>query len=807
MALGGGLWLLRRLSLVTVLAEIADAAVLRGSRNSGGRCAGLSPRSTRLSSAPMISTDRQAVLPFVLVTRLRPVADELAELSGLERVSQHRGSGVGGVQNEVSGTVAGPVVQAGTIHGGIHIHPKSHDHVVPRQLPAAPGRVFIGRAAELDTLTAALDSTGDEGSTMVISAIGGMGGIGKTWLAVQWAHQHADRFPDGQLFVELHGFDPSGEPTSPEVAVRGCLEALGVDPAVIPVGLDAQVGLYRSVVAGRRLLIVLDNAHDTSQVVPLLPGSSTCTVVVTSRDRLAGLVTAHCARPVTVDVLDEPASRALFARRIDPQRLATEPNAVAELVNSCAGLPLALSIVAGRAMLHPQIPLRVLAAELQDNATRLTALDVGDPAGNLRAVLSWSYSALAREDAQVFGLLGLTPGPDISRAATASLTALPPDRLTDTLRTLECGSLIQQQAPGRYRMHDLVRLYAADQAHHDIAENHRTAALRRVVDFYVHTGARADVLLDPHRGERIDFDSPTTGCHPHAPADRAEALAWFSAEHPSMRAAQQVATDHGWHPAVWQLARILTTYHTLRGYFHDDLASWQIAFTAANHSGTPTILSLAHRFLGDAHMRIGHLPEALSYQRQALTLAENDGNIEQQASTHNRLSMVWEVLADHQQALDHAIRGQDLTRNLGNPVLNARALANVGWSRAQLGHYDEARVDCETADTLLRDLHDTGGGLAANLDSLGYIARQTGQYDQALRYYQEAITLNRETGDVYSEADTLDMLGHIHATLGHHDQARDAWQQALTLYRSQHRTDDADRIQQQLANSDNLHKT
>lgn len=698
----------------------------------------------------------------------------------------------GGVRNEVSGTVSGAVVQAGAIHGGVHVHAADHARVVPRQLPAPPGHGFVGRGPELAALSAHLDGAADRGSTMVISAVGGMGGIGKTWLALHWAHQHSDRFPDGQLFVDLRGFDPSGEPTTPATAVRNCLDALGADPAGIPVGLDAQVGLYRSIMTGRRMLIVLDNARDAAQVVPLLPGSPTCTVIVTSRDHLGNLVTAHGAQPISLDTLDEPAARTLLARRIDAPRLAAEPEAVTELVDECAGFPLALGILAGRVVLHPRIPLRELAAELRSSTTKLAALEAGDPAANLRTVLSWSLSLLTPEHARVFGLLGLAPGPDISVAAAADLTGLPGDQLTEALRTLERVSLVAQQAPGRYRMHDLVRLYAAERARQDMPAGEREAALRRLVDFYIHTAAGADLLFAPQR-ESLDLDPPGHDCHPHAVNDRAEALAWFVAEHPCLLAAQQVAIAHGWHAAVRQVARTLSNFHLLHGLLSDYAATWQAGLAAARHSQTPAALGQAYLYLGDAFVYLGRSAEGLDHLRQALALVATTGNVERQALAYNRLGHALERIGEYQQALDALGRAQELNRTLGKPVWVAREAGNMGWCRALLGQYDQARAECETADRQLRALHDING-LAGNLDSLGHIAGHTGHHEQALRYYQEALALMRETGDTYSEADVLDMLGHTHRALDENEQAQHVWRQALVLYRAQHRPEDADRV-------------
>ncbi|HEY4018649.1 MAG TPA: BTAD domain-containing putative transcriptional regulator, partial [Pseudonocardiaceae bacterium] len=330
---------------------------------------------------------------------------------------------------------------------------------IPRQLPPPP-RSFTGRDAELDGLTARLDAAR---ATVRISVIAGAGGVGKTWLALHWAHQNLHRFPDGELFVNLRGFDPSGKPVAPQDAVRGFLEALGVDPAAIPVTLDAQVGLYRSLVADKRMLILIDNAVNTSQVAPLLPGSPSCTVLVTSRDRLSSLTAAHDAYPVQLDVLPEAEARALLTARLGLHRVSGEPQAVDDLLASCAGLPLALSIVAGRAQEHPEFPLTTLATELHDTTHRLAALDE-DNTNSVRTILSWSYTTLTPQHATTFDLLGLAPGPDISRTAATNLTHQHPTTTHTALRALERASLIHQHTPNRYRMHDLIRLYAQEQA-------------------------------------------------------------------------------------------------------------------------------------------------------------------------------------------------------------------------------------------------------------------------------------------------------------------------------------------------------
>jgi tetratricopeptide (TPR) repeat protein len=655
--------------------------------------------------------------------------------------------------------------------------------------------MFTGRKQQLDALTSNLNAPSPNGATVVISAIGGTGGIGKTSLALHWAHQNLDRFPDGQLHVDLHGFAPSGEPMSADTAVRGFLNALGVESSAIPASLDAQAALYRSLVADKHMLVVLDNARSSEQVEPLLPGSPTCTVLVTSRNQLSGLVTRQGAHQLHLGVLSETEARELFTRHVGADRVAAEPAAVTELLGWCGGLPIALSIVAARVARHPTFLLAVLAEELREESARLDALEGHELTANLRAVFSWSYHTLAPDHAEVFGLLGQAPGPDISLPAAANLGALSLSRSRRVLSGLEDASLIQQHAPGRYRMHDLTRLYAAEQSN-----NARDTALRRLIDYYLHTTHAASQLLDPHR-LLVEPDPPVRDCHPHPLRDETEALAWVSADHACLLDAQRLAADQGWHTVVWQFAWTLDSFHNRRGHLHDRLTAWQAALTAAHQVGDQDALILVHRRLGRACILVGRHSEALEHLQQALILAEQTGDLPSQANSHYALAHAWGLLPDDQRALEHATHALRLFENLDNPVEEAHALNRVAWYSTRLGHHEQAHAQCESALTLCRRHHDRDGE-ATILHTLGYLAHHTGQYTQALDYYQQALDLLRDLGHTYHEADVLDRVGHTLATVGRPDQARSTWQQVLELFQAQHRTTDADRVQRQLDDLD-----
>ncbi len=669
---------------------------------------------------------------------------------------------------------------------------------VPHQLLSAP-QSFVGRPDELATLTAALDHEADHSRIVQISALAGAGGIGKTWLTLHWAHTYRDHFPDGQLFVDLHGFSPANAPMQPPVAVRGFLDALGVAPARVPADPHTQAALYRSLVADKRMLIVLDNAADADQVIPLLPGSVTCTVVVTSRRHLATLITRYGARHLQLDILSHAEAHTLLTERLGQARVTAEPDAADELIRLCGRYPLALAIMTARAQTRPRIPLAEFTIELRDLG--LDALDDDEPAASLPAVLSWSLRGLTVEQRTVFALLGIAPGPDIGLPAAASLTGLPARRTGTVLDTLEEASLLARQPCGRYAMHDLIRAYATTTAHHDLAEEVRVAALRRVLDFYTHTAHTAAQLLNPHRAA-IRLAPPTPGASPHPLPNVPAAMAWFDTEHANLLAAQHTATTQTWHHAVWQLAWTLGTFHYRRGHRHDELAVWRAAVNAATHLPDPTPRIHAYKNLGSAYANLGCHEEATGHLHQALALAEHHHDLAEQANTHHLLAAASERRGDYRRALERTTRALGLFRALDQPVWEAHALNGVGWYAAHLGDYDTARAHCRAALALHRDHHNAEGE-ADTLDSLGYIDHHTGNHHQAIHHYQQALTQRRDLSNTYEAATTLDNLGHPHAALGQHDQARTVWREALELYRQQGRDEHADRVQRQLNELDN----
>ncbi|TDV49700.1 AfsR/SARP family transcriptional regulator [Actinophytocola oryzae] len=659
---------------------------------------------------------------------------------------------------------------------------------LPRQLPAPP-RPFVGRSVELAHLDAAL---GEPDDTVPVSVICGAAGIGKTWLALHWAHRHLDRFPDGQLHVDLHGFGPGGNLVAPATALRGFLDALGVEPAAVPPETGAQIGLYRSLLAGRRVLVVLDNARATAQVAPLLPGSPTCAVLITSRHRLDDLTTAHGARSLRLDPLGDAEARELLARGIDRDRVTSEPGAVTELLTRCAGLPLAIGIVVARACRYPRFPLAVFAEELRDHNGRLDAWTTGDSRLDLRALLSWSHHALSPPAATALGLLGMAPGEDIGLAAAASLLALPTAQARLVLRELEDGHLLEQHVPSRYRMHDLVRLYALDRACHDQPEQSRGGALRRLVDHYVHTAFAGDRLLRPLLSP-VELTPPAGGCLPHPPRDQRAALAWFTAELPNLLAVQHLAAEHGWPAAVHQLARLLTTFLYRQGRFHDVLTVWRAGLAATEQLAEPFLEAGAHQLLGAVLAELGEDRAALWHLGRAEALGDAAG----QADTHHALGRFWSLRGDHRRALTHADRALRLYRTLGVQAGETRQLTVISWYHAQAGDHESAAAAGEVALASARR-HEHREDEAIVLGLFGFLAQHAGRLVAAVEWYRQSHVLLHEVGSTYFEAGALDLLGQAHSALGRADLARPAWERALELCRAQHRAGDVERLQRRL---------
>ncbi len=452
----------------------------------------------------------------------------------------------------------------------------------PRQLPVAV-RHFRGRSDELLALDRLLDQAARKAETAAISAISGTAGVGKTALVVHWAHRVAQHFPDGQLYIDLLGFAPGGTPVSAATALRDFLDALNVPAERLPATTTAQAALFRTLVAGKRMLIILDNARDADHVRPLLPGTPTCMVIVTSRTRLTSLAAIEGAELLTLDVLTLPESRELLAHRLGRDRTAAEPEAVDELIESCARLPLALSITAALAADRTRLSLGALTKDLRDGRS-LDVLDAGGAASSVRAAFSWSCQQLTDPATRMFQLLGIHPGPDITGPAAASLAGMPPGQARQALHELTMAHLTTERGPGRYALNGLLRAYAADQAASSGDQTIGHTAFHRVLDHYLHTAHTAAMLLYPRR-DPLALDQPWPGTRPEELADHQHAMAWFDDENPVLFAIILKAAASGFDTHVVQLAWTLDRYFEQRGRWHDYATIQQTAAAAAQHLG------------------------------------------------------------------------------------------------------------------------------------------------------------------------------------------------------------------------------
>jgi DNA-binding SARP family transcriptional activator/tetratricopeptide (TPR) repeat protein len=658
---------------------------------------------------------------------------------------------------------------------------------VPRQLPAPPA-TFAGRALELFQLNTVLDESECRAEPTVVVLVG-TAGIGKTALALHWANQIAERFPDGQLHVNLRGFDPSGDAVEPGEAIRGFLEALGVPASQIPKNPDAQKGLYRSLLAGRKILIMLDNARDSTQVRALLPGLPGSQIVVTSRHQLAGLVTTGSTTLMRLNLLSATEAMELLAGYMGRARLAGEPDATGRIVQRCAGLPLALAIVAARAAIHPDFPLRALAGELRGSPDDLDALDGGDPTVDLRAALSWSYRILSPAAARLFRLLGLHPGPDIAAAAAASLAGMALREIRTLLGELSRAHLIEEHSPGRFTFHDLLRSYAAEEAH--AAENaaEQDASITRMLHHYLHSAYAADRQLDPQR-DPISLSALPAGVTIDQFVNPESALAWMTAEHRVLLSVIRFAADSHLDMLTWQLAWTVADFLEYRGHWDDWVSTQLMALDAGRRMDNPAVRAHANRVLGRAYVRLDRYDDAHEHYARAMSEYMASGDDLGVAYVHQGLALLVARERGTEEALTDVTRSLAHFRAAGHRIGEARALNNIGLIRIESGDDAGALHSCEQALSIYLDVGDPYGTAEARM-YLGRIHRSRGDFLVALDYGTGALATFRERGDHYREAGALTELGDTCRAGNDSEGARTSWQQALTLFESLHHADAA----------------
>jgi DNA-binding SARP family transcriptional activator/tetratricopeptide (TPR) repeat protein len=648
----------------------------------------------------------------------------------------------------------------------------------PRHLPARP-QLFAGRLRELAAVTTALTAPAEHGG-VALACIVGAGGVGKTWLALRWAHDNLDLFPDGQLYVNLRGFDPSGQPVAPKTAVRLFLDALGVPAAAIPTRLEAQIGLYRSLLFGKRILILLDNARDADQVRPLLPGQEGCAVIATSRDRLSGLVVSEGAQTVTLDLMTPHDARQLLARRVGAQRLSAEPGATADIIEQCVRLPLAIAMVAARATTQPDTCLATFAAELKESHNRLDTLGLGG-AGDIRAVFSCSYRTLDAAAARTFRLLALHPGADVGLTTVASLAGVPPHRAEVLLAELTRANLALEEPLGRYTLHDLLRAYATELAQHHDAAVDRELAIRRVLGHYLHTAHGAYVALDRHRDPL-----PLPELPPDVTVDRLtnqeEALRWYATEHGTLVATVDLAVSAGLDRYAWQLAVTLDGFFHRSGHWQDWLATKQVALEAARRLADRSAEAFIRCRIAEAYAWIGQHWQIAAHLFRAGELYEQLDDTAGRAYVHLCMGWVHEPRRRFQEALGHAEQSLILYRAAGDARGCANALNNIGWYHAQLGDYHRAIACCERA--LGEQLRvGTPSWKARTWLSLGVAYHRLGDHRQAVHCHQNALAWVRAAGHRYHEARILGYLSNAHEAAADFRAADDSRREAMVILR------------------------
>jgi DNA-binding SARP family transcriptional activator len=717
----------------------------------------------------------------------RDVRDRLADDLGIDPSAEltHIHQQVLAMDPALDGPPAAPppAAAAGSAAKAAAAQAEAEASPAPAQVPPdAAG--FAGRAAELAWLRSLLPASQNEGAgafegESAVAIVAGTAGVGKTTLAIRFARQVASHFPDGQLYVNLRGFDPSDAPADPETALRGFFEALGVPARRVPATLEQQTALFRSLLDGKRMLLLLDNAQSTEQVRPLLPGSPGCMVLITSRSQLTGLVAAEGARPLPLGLLSPSEAQELFTRRIGADRVTAEPAAATELIEQSARLPLALSVTCARAVTRPGVALADLAAELRDARGRLDALVTDDVTTDLRAVFSWSYHRLSARAARMFRLLGLHPGPDVAVPAAASLAGISVTSARAALAELTSASLLTEDRSGRFGCHELLRAYAAERAAADETADERETARCRLLDHYVRTARAGCTRLYPGRSQV----EPPPG-KPHVtPVDFTSyeaVLEWFAAEHRVLRAVHAMAAESGRDDWCWTLAWYWSPILLRRGQMPEVASLQRASLACALRLRDPVALAHVHYDLGHVSGRLGEFGEGHAHLTQALELfvmLDDRVNI---AQARHGLASLLNQQERYAEALDHAKEALRLRRSFADPAVVAYSENAVGWICAHLGRYAEALWHCGRALQLHRE-SGSRSGAADTLDSIAYVYDQLGQREQALAHYAQALDTYRGIGDPEGEGRTLIMLGDMQLAAGDFQAAEHSWQQAAAV--------------------------
>jgi tetratricopeptide (TPR) repeat protein/transcriptional regulator with XRE-family HTH domain len=650
---------------------------------------------------------------------------------------------------------------------------------VPRQLPAAVA-AFTGRATELAALDELLVSQ-QVTTTAIISALSGTAGVGKTALAVHWAHHAASQFPDGQLYANLRGYDPD-QPMPASDALAGFLHGLGVPGQDIPPGEPDRAARYRSLLAGKRMLIVLDNANSVEQVRPLLPGHPECRVVVTSRASLAGLVARDGAQRLDLDLLPLADAIALL-RQLIGARVDAEADAAVTLAGQCARLPLALRVAAELAAVRPAASLADLVAELSDQQERLELLSVGsDPYTAVRSVFSWSYEQLDHDSARIFRLASLHPGPDFDPYAAAALTGSGLDPVRDRLGTLTRAHLVQAQAPpGRYSMHDLLQAYARELADERHGEEAPRTALTRLFDYYLAAAAAAMDVLVPAEAHRRPRVPPGAAARPPMPGP-ADARAWLDRERADLVAVVVHCADRGWPQHAAGLAATLYRYLFNGSHLADAQTVYGHALEAARRHGDAATEAAALDGLGTIGIMNGHFRDAAGHYKAALERYRQCSDRAGQGRMLYNFGVIEVQLHNPRSAASYYRQAMAAYEDAGDGIGAARALSDLAGVEIELGSHDQAEEHLRRALAVLRDARHEFGEAEA-LARIGDLSLRRGQLTQAADFFGQALAIYRRIDYPTGVAVGLFNLGEVSLRGSEYAEAIGYFRSALALLR------------------------
>ena len=667
------------------------------------------------------------------------------EARGKQKVAARRGASAAGQDLTVTIATADP---------GEPVTPG----LLPRDVPG-----FTGRAEELARLMA-LAAGG-----RVVTAIGGAAGVGKTALAVHAAHQLLGEFPDGHLYADLHGYTEGQDPTEPGEVLELFLRSLGVPAAEIPAGVEQRSGLLRQVLASRRVLMVLDNARTETQVRPLLPGAGTSLVLVTCRSMLPGL---EADERIGLDVLVEDEAVSMLAG-LGGHRAAADPTAVAQVTRLCGRLPLALRIAGRLLATHPTWPVVRLVQLLAGERDRLTRLGSGDL--QVRAAFEVCYQQLAEEDARLFRLLGLHPGPDFTATAAAALAGSDDDAAEPALGRLAAAHLIAEDTVGRFALHDLLRLFARATCQQADTLDDQNAAEGRLVRHYENLAAFLDSCVDPKLRSAAEQDGKPL-------CSMRQALAVFQAERPSLLAALGLATQRGWDEEVRRLSASMGGPLTILRYPDDLITVREAALAAARHAGETRAEGRALSNLGQAYQQRLRFKEAITSYQQALVIFRALDDRGAEGLALNNLGIACQELRRFEEAITSHQQALVIFREVGDRHGEGRALNNLGIACQELRRFEEAITSYQGALVIFRDAgdrHDQG----QTLFNLGRAYRELRRFEEAITSYQQALAIRREVGDRYGEGQTLNNLGRAYGELRRFEEAITSYQQALAIFR------------------------